>query len=249
MNVKFSKLRYSESDQNVELEWDEEKGLDVVHSSLRSPAAPEPELVATLRAFKPELLRILELPRPYGENLDVHQITISYRNERRGIVISARKKLGDANSPFTIHTPYLPEPDEGYANKGMSSQMVDLLNNLEKLAELYLDGHRAQQALALGSTSSNGKQEHQADIEDAPAVQLPKLGSKLKLIGDKRRTYRITKVSSERVTCESGTLPVQIARVDMLKWDDEQKVWLTEYLYDPDAAMTVHTKAEEGMPV
>jgi len=153
MDVRFSKIRYSESDQNVELEWDETKGNDAVHSSLKSPSMPEPELVATLRAFKPEMLGVLELPRPYGENLEVHQVSISYRNDRRGIVISARKKLGDTNSPFNVHTPYLPEPDEGFANKGMSSQMVDLLNNLEKLAELYLDGQRAQQELALGSSA------------------------------------------------------------------------------------------------
>jgi len=142
-DLRFTKIRYD--GETVELEFEEKSGKDYITSTLRSKSAPDPEFEATLSAMKPELLKILQLDRKYGEDVTVRSVAIKYaKDERSGIVITATKPLRLLNAPFVINSPHLPEPNEDGSAGGMSSDLVRLLNRLEELAEHYKAGERAQ---------------------------------------------------------------------------------------------------------
>lgn len=162
-DLKFTRIKYLDKEEAVELEYDEVNGDLSKHSAVKGTSAPDPKLVATLRAFKPEMLYILELPAEYGEDMEVHQVSISYPAEKRGIVISAKRPVKHANSPFVPKTPFLVEPEDA-SQAGMTEKMTELLDELCGLAGEYLAGHRAQQELP--PPIGNGAQMH---IEESTA--------------------------------------------------------------------------------
>lgn len=162
---KFTRIKYLDKEEAVELEFDEVIGDLSKHSVVKGTSAPDPKLVETLRAFKPEMLYILELPEQYGEDMEVHQVSISYPAEKRGIVISAKRPVKHANSPFVPKTPFLVEPEDA-SQAGMTETMTTLLDELCVLAGEYLAGHRAQHELPLNG-NGNGAQ---MDIEESTAA-------------------------------------------------------------------------------
>jgi hypothetical protein len=163
--LKFTKIRYDGKLETVELDYDRKTGDITEPVRGMKGGAPVPKFVDTLRAFKVPMLTLLQLPGDYGENMEVNQISISYPNDSRGIVIVAKKPLPGCNSPLVLHSPYLPEPSEA-GKSGMTDEMIELLEELEGLAIAYVvEGERAQQELEL---ANGGKPKlHQGDIEEA----------------------------------------------------------------------------------
>lgn len=246
---RFKKIRYADSDESVELEWETLKDVDVMEGSLKSPAPPEPMFVKTLRNLKMHFPQIFELPTAYFENDDrpteVYSVSISYRNGRKGYVITGKRAVPDYNSPYVITTPYLPEPDENFTS-GIPSALQIELNTLEDYAAAYLEGHRAQGELALtNSEESNGKKRRrrakQEDIEEH-ANREPVFGESVRLFEDSKTVLWITGVSSERieVSLHNGTIQGYIRR-DEMTWDEEKGSWVAPKMYpaEVEAAVTV----------
>lgn len=246
---RFTKIRYAESEGTVQLGYETRKGIDFEKSTFSSPATPEPMFVKTLRSFKDEFLRVLDLPKEYGENLEIYQISISYHNDTRGINITGKRKVSDLNSPFVPTTPYLPEPGENFTGGGMSSQLIELLDTLEQYAAAYLDGHRAQQELALDNTENGTEKKRrrrsakQEDIEEQ-AKREPVFGQSVRLFEDKTTVLWITQVTSERleVSLHNGTVMGYVQTADVT-WNEEKDCWIAPKLYPADTEATATVSA------
>ncbi|MGH7469751.1 MAG: hypothetical protein ACRENP_17515 [Longimicrobiales bacterium] len=171
MNIRFTKIRYAQKDEKpVNLAWKDASGADSITTTLESASEPEPEFIKTLRAFRPEVLKLCRLPRAWGDDAEVRQVTIGWtKDDRRTVQITMVKPLPDSNAPLVINTPYLPEPAENGQGGGMSTNMMNLLDQLEQVAERYVAGERAQKELALDDAreKKNGRRVKQDDIEEA----------------------------------------------------------------------------------
>lgn len=167
-DLRFTRIRYAHKDElPVKLEWQDASGADTIKTSLESKSEPDPEFIKTLRAFRSEALKLCELPREWGDEAEVRQVTISWKEDRRSIQIMLVRPLPDSNAPLVLTTPSLPETETG---SGMSTAVLELLNKLEKLAEHYVAGERAQTELELEEDrpkkGRGRRREKQDDIEE-----------------------------------------------------------------------------------
>lgn len=166
-DLRFTKIR--RDDKTVALEYEEKSGKDYTTGVLVSKSAPEPEFDSTLQAMKPELLKLLQLDKKFGEDITIRAVAIKYaKDERSGVVITAIKPLRMLNAPFVINSPHLPEPNEDGSAGGMSSDFIKLLNRLEELAGHFKEGERAQGEMFddEDETPTPRRREKQDDIED-----------------------------------------------------------------------------------
>lgn len=133
------------SDRAVDLEVHQpfNGGREGTHLEFDSP--PPAELVAAFDAFKPEVLKLLSLPKAWGEDVRIIQVAIKYKpdGDLKGISISFVKPIADSNAPFAPTLPFLPAPSED-GSFGMSGRMMACLEELEAQATALVERPRAQ---------------------------------------------------------------------------------------------------------
>lgn len=120
--------------------------------TMRSVEEPDPALQKALDALPPLIRNLLELPDHWAEGkLSVVSISWSWSasTEVRGASICCRADLECATAPLIFNTPHLPY--EQYSERGqqpvMPDDLVDALDEVERQAERYLAGARAQEDL------------------------------------------------------------------------------------------------------
>jgi len=144
--MRFTKITATAA-KGVELEWTtpaEKHPKTEVEHSLSSGEAPHPDFITALQGFVPEILKLLELPKGYGDELVVTSLSINYKADRLGMVVTAKKKLAGSNAPLVLHTPHLQEANDEETGGYLSDEMVRLLRVAGKHAKAYVEGARAQ---------------------------------------------------------------------------------------------------------
>jgi hypothetical protein len=143
--MRFTKITANE--KNAHLEWttpaEKHPETQVEHSLYGSEGA-HPEFIAALQGFVPEILKLLELPKGYEKNLVVTGLSMNYKSDRLGLVVTGTKKLDKSNSPFVIHTPHLREASDEEAGEYLSDDMIRLVRIAEDYAAAYVAGQRMQ---------------------------------------------------------------------------------------------------------
>lgn len=143
------------------------KGLDspvIIHYRQRNEAGeydkltlechdmPAPDFVAALTALAPHVADICELPgEPAAENMRVIGVSFSRPDGAAwGATITALIKLANSNGPLVLNTPHKPSEAcyDGDRNALPDACVMDL-ERLERAAEKYVNGFRAQTALPL----------------------------------------------------------------------------------------------------
>lgn len=195
---RFTRIKYD--GDTVELEFFVLVGATKFASDMSSPDAPGAEFEHALQAFKADVIKLIGLPKQWQIDVVIRSVSISYKNDyqNRGVVISFIKPIERANSPVNISTPYLPEPEEGDTGVGMTPAMIDHLDQLEKLAGLYLAGKTGQVDLFKQQTretaAENGNGAHpprQRDLEHEAAVQERRIRAALLEIAPSITTDRV----------------------------------------------------------
>ncbi|MEK9505196.1 hypothetical protein [Gaopeijia maritima] len=153
--MKFTKIKYNPKEPKVTIRWEESRkgGAETLRHGIDSKDRPEPAFIDALEAFIPEVCRLLDLPADYGKGMAVRGVSINHEEDlRRGLVITLLKGLLDANAPLIINTPHLRESDGEDSGVFASAAMIKRLDNLERMAQRYIDGHREQSDLFLGGS-------------------------------------------------------------------------------------------------
>lgn len=146
--MRFTKIAHGEKETG--LEWEEMVGEhdDIIRSSLKSEDTAEEAFANAMDALVPPVLKLLQLPARYAEDMHVTSISVQHGSEirepdsKRGLVVTARKKIEATNAPFMIHTPHL---KEGQADgNDVVAEIFGLLEAIEDQAKRFIDGARAQ---------------------------------------------------------------------------------------------------------
>ena len=131
-------------DKGLYLEWEEQNGgnrtWDVC--SLNSKEQARPELYDAIYAMRRHVVDICELPESAFKRLMIKSVTITHKDEGRGIVISATKELTHSRAPLCLNTPHKSEADEG--EFAMSKNLIADMERLIDEAARYINGDRAQ---------------------------------------------------------------------------------------------------------
>ena len=147
--MKFSKIKWDGA--CVELQWTSKlDGAGEVTHALKSYDTPRPEFVAAMRALVPHVLEVLELDQAgWEDTLTVSGLSINEEDDgRRGLVCTCRRALDIANAPLIVNTPHIREFRDDEQLKGfLPDAMLAAMEAVEREAELYLAGKRAQGSL------------------------------------------------------------------------------------------------------
>lgn len=142
---RFTKITANEKHAHLEWTTPAEKHPETqVEHSLYGSEGTHPEFITALQGFLPEVLKMLELPKSYEKNLTVTGLSMSYKSDRMGLVVTCTKKLDKSNSPFVIHTPVLLEASDEEAGEYLSDEMIRLVRVAEDYAAAYVAGQRIQ---------------------------------------------------------------------------------------------------------
>lgn len=138
----------------VEIQATEIRGKTEKEFILKSTEAPRPELKAAMKACEATVRRILQFPEGWmTDRLTVTGVSFSLSGDVKGAVVTALMALDTADAPFCLNTPHL--PFDQYSPSGNSPTMhpddIDILTNLEKEAQMFLNGTRAQLELGVGA--------------------------------------------------------------------------------------------------
>lgn len=143
--MRFTKIKYDGS--TVLLTWTTKKvtGEEVRHE-LTSPQDPHPDFLSALDEFRPTVLELLELDEDYGSGLRVQSLSINEEKDGRiGCVVTSLKTLDAAHSPLVLNTPHLRERVDETTDRGfLSDEMMTAIARVEREAEAYVNGKRAQ---------------------------------------------------------------------------------------------------------
>jgi len=169
--LQFTRIKHD--GQVVELDYLTEHGEDSAKTELSSESPPSPEFVATLHGLKRPMLKFLEMPTSYGENIEVRTVALKYaKGDFSSFVVTAIRPLKFSNGPLVLNTPNINIP-EGDAPSCID-EMIGLIEDLILHAAAYEQGHRAQldafstDDAAAPDQQQNGKQRgpRQEDIEE-----------------------------------------------------------------------------------
>jgi len=148
----FTKIK--STGKKVELRWvTSEKGADHEHH-VTSAQHPKPDFPKALNAFVPFVVELMGLAdTAFDSDLEVTGLSIDTgEDDRRGLIITCRKKLARTNGPLIFNTPHIREPkDEGGeppASGVWLEGMAEALARAEGEASGFLAGERAQTELA-----------------------------------------------------------------------------------------------------
>ena len=147
---KFTKIKFD--GEKVHLAWTETAGpdgVDEVKCELSSNDLPHESFTAALLALKSTVTSLCDLPITWLENdlypLVVRSASINYEDGGlRGFVVTSLKYLPRTNAPMVLNTPHMREDDGESQGNCAPSDMVGLIEDLEREAVRYIKGHRAQ---------------------------------------------------------------------------------------------------------
>jgi hypothetical protein len=152
--MRFTKIRYA--DKTVTLAWEEKTDRRAITTEESCAEEPAPEFDKALKSmggFLRELTGIKD--KVWLEKAEVVSVRVNYSKEdRRGIIISVKRPVEASNSPVTLSTPLVWEPDDA------DLPVFQALDELVEQAAAYQKGARAQQELSLDPPA-------QQDLEDA----------------------------------------------------------------------------------
>ncbi len=133
--MRFTKITASEKGAHLEWTTPAEKHPETkVEHSLVGDEGAHPDLIEALQEFGPEVLRLLELPNGYAKDLTVTGLSMNYKSDCLGLVVTCTKKLKWSNSPLVVHTPHLREASDEEGGEFLSDEMVRLVQKAEKHA-------------------------------------------------------------------------------------------------------------------
>jgi hypothetical protein len=143
--MRFTKITANEKHANLTWMTPAEKHPETqVEHSLFGSEGAHPDFIAALQGFLPEVLKMLELPKTYEKNLTVTGLSMNYKSDRLGLVVTCTKKLDKSNSPFMIHTPHLAEASDEEGGNYLSDEIIRLVRVAEDYAAAYVAGQRVQ---------------------------------------------------------------------------------------------------------
>jgi len=149
MNRRIKKVKYD--GVKVVIHYEVERANEAIDEyTLSCVDAPTAEFKTALTALKSLLPAWTELT-PFGDNCEIRGAFFSYKNGIFGGGFTALKPLKNCNSPLVINAPH--KPSEPYSEGGdestcLTSNESELLCEVCRQAELYLDGERAQMELS-----------------------------------------------------------------------------------------------------
>lgn len=150
--MRFTKITASEKGARLEWTTPAEKHPDTsVTHSIDGNEGAHPDFISVLQGFVPEVLKLLELPKTYAIGLTVTGLSMNYKKDQLGLVVTCTKKIEKSNSPFVLHTPHLREANDEETGESLSDDMVELVHQAERFAEMYVAGARAQTELQLSA--------------------------------------------------------------------------------------------------
>lgn len=138
----FTKIKHSKGTTTF-TRVEDRANKDSVEQTLTSHETPRPEFNTALQALTSWVVRICELPIDYATDMTVTGVSISV-GEYGGCVVTALKKVADANSPVVINTPHVPATATSENGPEMPPSTVQLVDVLEEEALRFWNGERAQ---------------------------------------------------------------------------------------------------------
>ena len=133
--------------KKVQLAWKRFVSDDAATTKFSSTDAPLPSFETALQAFVPDLIAVLQVTPGWVKDVVIRSVSIDYKDEKRGLVVSATRKVPMANGPLVIHTPRIVER---FDDEGGSVAVVAMFERVDRLIQealRYECGDRAQAEL------------------------------------------------------------------------------------------------------
>lgn len=112
----------------------------------------KPSLYSVINKISPEVVKMCGLPEDWKEQLVVLGVTFQRDDVKFAVMVSAMKSVKFSNSPLVINTPLAYEKDPELEGVGMPASLLKILRLLEKEAEAFVAGDRAQMEMFKGPT-------------------------------------------------------------------------------------------------
>lgn len=156
--IKFSK------DNSPSIEYQIPKGSgrsDTI--ALNSNDLPAPKFQRTLQSLAPFVAEMCELSKGDVERLRITAVSYQLHTDDNimGVTITATKSLRTSDTPLILNTPHKLEPTEGKKTepkKLLPKACVAILKELQKHAEEFVKGKRAQRSLFNGDAGEGEKE-------------------------------------------------------------------------------------------
>lgn len=156
MKYTYIKQRHGKTEETrIRFTSDSEERATHMETEIKSEEGAPPEFIEAMKALTPDFLEILDLPKEYGEGLEVHTLSLRHSDERWGVVMSGSKALEATKGPFNPSTPILfqPKDTDGYGKVGnISRELEQKILKVIACADAFRKGERAQQELELDGT-------------------------------------------------------------------------------------------------
>lgn len=146
--MKFRKIH--SDGKKVRLNWTTQDGETTIHHSLESDELPPPELDLALNKLSQSAGDLCDMPKNYAVGFRPVAVSIDYKEDgRRGLVVSLRRNVEEANGPLNIATPRIQElkDEEAGVSSAVVDDLMDCLDAIEVAATAVAKGARAQTAM------------------------------------------------------------------------------------------------------
>lgn len=176
--IRIKKVKLTKDDRIV-MEY--EKLVNDAYDKYRFCSSEEamPSFYNALKALGIHTVNLCELPESYVKRVEMRSVTYTYKGEDEimGATMSAVMNLDHSNSVLALNTPHKPsipyDPNavEPYGDKCLTEACVDALWVLEREAQAYINGERAQIDLFAEQNESDTQVENESDdtpIDDDP---------------------------------------------------------------------------------
>lgn len=117
-----------------------------------TPERAKPSFYAVINRISPEVVKMCGLPELWKEELQILGVTFKRDDDKFAVTVSAMKSVKFSNSPLVINTPLAYEKDPELEGMGMPASLLKILRLLEKEAEAFVAGDRAQMEMFKGPT-------------------------------------------------------------------------------------------------
>lgn len=138
----INKIRIGEG--KLTIDYRNKVGETTQDTEITSTERALPSFYDTINLLCPHVVKMCELPDGWKENISIVSVTFKRDDDLFGVTITAAKTIRASNSPFLIHTPFATEKSPESEASGIPAAMLRTLRQLEKEAEKFVQGHRAQ---------------------------------------------------------------------------------------------------------
>lgn len=148
MTLKITNVKHKKGTTTVAFE--ENKGGDVVKSTLESDVLPVPELLESMASLGKHMTDLMGFTDDWKKETTCTSVAIGHeKDEKINAIVTLSVKLEKFNNGITVNTPVMREKKEGIPGGGsfMSLDMLALVKAVIAHGQKYIDGERAQQSL------------------------------------------------------------------------------------------------------